>query len=81
MAGAKAQFKGSGTINGQGDYGFMLTAVDGAVNGGGGTDRFRIRIWERSTGAAVYDNQMDAGDTADPTTALGGGSIIIHTTK
>jgi len=26
----------------------------------------------------IYDNQMGAGDTADPTTAIGGRSIVIH---
>jgi parallel beta-helix repeat protein len=78
VAGARAQFKGSGTINGLGDYGFMLTAIDGQVNGGGGVDRFRIKIWDKSTGQVVYDNQMGAGDAEEPTTALGGGSIVIH---
>jgi len=29
VAGSKAQFKGTGTINGNGEYGFILTAVDG----------------------------------------------------
>jgi hypothetical protein len=78
IAGPKAQFKGIGTINGQGSYGFMLTAVDGAVNGGGGQDKFRIKISDKTTGNLVYDNLLDAPDTADPTTVLGGGSIIIH---
>jgi len=36
VVGARAQFKGSGTTNGAGDYGFMLTAIGGQVNGGGG---------------------------------------------
>jgi hypothetical protein len=26
----------------------------------------------------VYDNQMGAADTDDPTTVLGGGNILIH---
>lgn len=38
VAGAKAQFKETGTINGAGNYGFMLTAIDGGLNGGGGAD-------------------------------------------
>ncbi len=78
VAGAKAQYKGSGTINGSGDYGFLLTAIDGQVSGGGGADKFRIKIWDKATDAVIYDNQMNADDTADPTTALGGGSIVIH---
>jgi hypothetical protein len=78
IAGPKAQYKGSGTINGQGDFGFLLTAIDGSVNGGGGIDKFRLKVWEKTTSAIVYDNQVGSADTADPTTALGGGSIVIH---
>ena len=82
VSGARAQYKGSGTINGAGDYGFMLTAIDGEITGGGGTDKFRIKIWNKADETMIiYDNQMDADDTSDPTTAIGGGSIIIHKTK
>lgn len=78
IAGARAQYKGTGTINGAGNYTFMLTAIDGQRNGGGGVDRFRMKIWDTATGGVIYDNQMGAGDGADPSTALGGGSIVIH---
>jgi parallel beta-helix repeat protein len=78
LAGAKAQYKGTGTINGTGEYKFMLTAWDGQVTGGGDVDRFRIRIWDSASGGLVYDNQTGAADGDDPTTALGGGSIVIH---
>ncbi|MEW6182104.1 MAG: PKD domain-containing protein [Bacillota bacterium] len=79
IAGAKAQYKGTGTINGAGNYGFMLTAVDGQINGGGGADKFRIKIWDKNNSdAVVYDNQIGDSETADPVTALGGGSIVIH---
>ncbi len=53
VAGARAQFKGRGQINNAGDYGFMLTAIDGAVNGGGGVDKFRIKIWNLATGGGA----------------------------
>jgi hypothetical protein len=79
VAGARGQYKGAGTINGDGEYGFMLTAIDSDVNGGGIADRFRIKIWEKDGGEVVYDNQLDAPDDAEPTTTLGGGSIKIHT--
>jgi hypothetical protein len=79
VAGARAQFKGSGTINGAGDYGFMLTGIDGAVNGGGGTDKFRIKIWQKQTGALVYDNQRNTADDAVLSTVISGGQIVIHT--
>jgi hypothetical protein len=78
VAGARAQYKGSGSLNGQGGYGFLLTAIDGQVSGGGGVDRFRIKIWQASTGDVVYDNEMGSGDDAGPTTALSGGSIAIR---
>jgi hypothetical protein len=75
--GKKAQYKGFGTINGSGNYRFMLTAIDGQKPGGGGQDKFRIRIWSDG-GGLVYDNQMNDPDSNDPTTVLGGGSIQIH---
>ena len=81
IAGAKAQYKGWGTIDGTGDYSFMLTAIDGQINGGGGVDKFRIKIWDKVTGNVIYDNQigaLDTSDTAVPQTAIAGGSIVIH---
>lgn len=78
IAGARAQYKGVGTINGAGNYGFMLTAIDGQISGGGGVDKFRIKIWHLGTGSTVYDNQMGDADDAGLSTALGGGSIVIH---
>jgi hypothetical protein len=75
---ARAQYKGVGTINGSGSFGFLLTAIDGQLNGGGGTDRFRIKIWDTVSGDAVYDNKSGEPDSSDAATALGGGSVIIH---
>ncbi len=63
-----ARFKGVGTINGEGEYKFMIWAGDDDP------DTFRIKIWtEDALGyeTVVYDNGMDQ--------ALGGGSIVIHT--
>jgi len=69
-----------GTINGSGNYGFLLSAIDGAISGGGGTDKFRIKIWDKNNNdAVVYDNQPGAADNADATTVVNsGGSIVIH---
>ncbi|MEW5975999.1 MAG: kelch repeat-containing protein [Acidobacteriota bacterium] len=77
ISGSRAQYKGSGKINGAGDYGFILTAIDGDLNGGGGLDKFRIKIQDKSSGTVVYDNQFGTGDDATPTTAVAGGSIQI----
>jgi len=78
VAGARAQYKGTGTINGAGKYGFMLTAIDGQVTGGGGVDKLRMKIWDKATGQVVYDNQLGAPDTASPATPISGGSIVVH---
>ena len=37
-----------------------------------------MKIWDLATGDIVYDNQMGADDNGDPTTVIGGGSIVIH---
>jgi len=79
ISGAKARFKGTGMVNGTGNYGFELTAWDGHESGGGGADRFRISISDINQGnAVVYDNQINSPGGADPTTILQGGSIVIH---
>jgi hypothetical protein len=66
VAGTKAQFKGLGTVNGAGEYKFLLAAVDGRP------DTFRIKIWhEDASGEHVaYDNGSQQ--------PLGGGSIVVH---
>ncbi|HEX4934286.1 MAG TPA: hypothetical protein VFV33_13945, partial [Gemmatimonadaceae bacterium] len=82
ISGARAQYKGEGTINGAGRYRFLLTARDGQVSGGGGADGFRIKIWminaDGSDGSVVYDNRIAEAEDSDATTVLGGGSIVIH---
>lgn len=82
VANARAQYKGVGTINGGGNYGFMLTAIDAELTPSTAVDLFRIKIWDKDAGdTVVYDNQVECAegeDTADPCTALGGGNIKIH---
>lgn len=73
VSGSKAQFKGTGSVDGMAGYGFLVTATDGA------TDRFRIKIWDGS-GTVVFDNVLGASDGVDPQ-AIAGGSIVIHTKK
>ncbi len=78
VAGKKAMYKGVGTINGEGNYAFMLSCIDGDLQGGDGIDRFRIKIWDKDTGVVIYDNQMGEVEDAEPATALSGGSIVVH---
>jgi hypothetical protein len=72
-ADSRAQFKGLGPINGEGEYKFMLWAGDGS--GPDGADTFRIKIWwEDADGEhVVYDNGTDQ--------AIAGGSIEVHMQK
>jgi PKD repeat protein len=66
QGGTNAQFKGSGTINGEGNYKFMLWAGDDDP------DTFRIKIWEENgVETVVYDNGFEQD--------IDGGSIVIHT--
>ena len=81
VAGTKAQFKGSGAINGQGDYGFMLTATDGDLKLQPAPDTFRIKIWDKATDQIVYDNKIGEPDDSDAGTEIGGGNIVIHKEK
>jgi hypothetical protein len=83
VSGCKAQYKGTGTVNGSGSYNFLLTAYDAQAGsrscGGQNVDRFRIKITDAS-GVVVYDNNPGVSngiDLADPQ-ALGGGSIVLH---
>jgi len=66
QGGTNAQFKGMGTINGEGSYKFMLWAGDDDP------DTFRIKIWEEVDGVetVVYDNGVQQ--------PIGGGSIVVH---
>lgn len=68
VSGAVARYRGTGTINGAGVYGFILTATDGKLNGG--SDAFRIQIWDKFSGLIVFDNNINQ--------VIDGGQIVIH---
>jgi len=80
VSGPLAQYKGTGTINGSGNYNFLLTALDGDLVGGSTPDGLRMKITDPGTGNTIYDNLKSSDDsiTAHNTEALGGGSIVIH---
>jgi hypothetical protein len=78
VSGPLAQYTGTGTLNGGGRFGFVVTVLDGQSNGGGNVDRLRMKIWDETTGALVYDTQPGAADGAVPTTPLAGGNVVIH---
>lgn len=66
-----ARLQGRGTLNGAGDYAFEIIAVDGSS-----TDAVRIRVWNATTNAVVFDSKP--GAATDATTSLSGGSFQIH---
>lgn len=72
VAGSKANFKGSGTINGEGNYSFMITAIDGDLKDNE-IDKFRIKIWDKDEDETIYDNAVNQSITE-----LEGGQIVIH---
>lgn len=76
IAGANAKYKGTGSISNEGEYGFMLTATDGYINGG--ADKFRIKIWDKATEELVYDNKQGEDDDSYEAQEIDGGSIVIH---
>jgi hypothetical protein len=75
VSGTKATYKCVGTINGAGNYGFMLSAIDG---GSKGADLFRIQIWDKNDAdATFYDNMIGQDALANPATTITG-SIVVH---
>jgi hypothetical protein len=81
VAGAKAQYKGKGTINGLGEYKFKLWGLDGDYNNGEDADCFRIKIWtedDYGNEIVIYDNGLGASDDTNPPTEISGGSIKVH---
>jgi hypothetical protein len=82
ISGAKATYTGTGTVNGGGNHKFRVVAIDGDVNGGGGDDKFRIKIWaDNSSSDVLYDNQRGSSESGEDASILGGGSIVIHKPK
>ena len=69
--------RGSGTVNNVSGYEFLIAAVDGQLTGGGGTDKFRIRIWRKSDGVVIYDNIPGGALNAVATTVTSNGDIAI----
>lgn len=68
VAGTQLLYRGSGIVNGKGDYRFEVAMVP-AAKSGGETDRIRVRIWhiEPGTQAEVvdYDNKVDTNAVKD----------------
>jgi len=78
IAGTKAQYAGSGKVNGMGNYGFVLTANDGSA-ATNWVDTVRLKIWDKSaSNTVIYDSQPGAPNNAAPTTALRGNVVVFN---
>ena len=80
VSGNRAQFWGTGTLNGAAGR-FRITAVDeqqGNSKGKSrGADAIRVELWD-AAGTLVYDSQPGAGQDAPVTQLIEGGNIQIH---
>ena len=65
---------GTGTIDGAGEYGFLVSALDQSDKGG--IDAFRVLIWNDA--GVVFDSQPGDDSIAMPTTVLTHGDIEIR---
>jgi hypothetical protein len=81
VSGNIASLQGKGTINGRGNYAFMLSAIDGGANT---QDKLRMMIWEiqaaGTLGKLVFDNQEKRGEGLEiqPGNTISSGSVIIE---
>jgi PKD repeat protein len=77
-SGNRAQFWGTGMLNGESAR-FRITAVDGRATGHDGmSDAIRFELWNASGATLLYDSQPGALRDAPVTTAIEAGNIQIH---
>ncbi len=70
--GNNTSFKGTGSVDGVSGYSFLVSTQTS------NPDLIRIKIWNTTTNAVVYDSQPNAADTAIPTIPLQNGKIQMH---
>jgi hypothetical protein len=75
--GAKAQFGGTGRVNGESGYSFMITVIDDRLSDEVDDDTLRIKIWNTLSGVVVVDSMPGAPDDADPTSEVSGFVFIL----
>jgi hypothetical protein len=74
--GSFTRIAGSGAIDGDGDFGFTVTVMDGGT--GPGMDGFRLRIIDKATGTVLYDTRPGSPEFGDSTEPLLQGAIQFH---
>ncbi|MGK7391423.1 MAG: T9SS type A sorting domain-containing protein [Candidatus Cyclobacteriaceae bacterium M2_1C_046] len=73
----KAYLTGSGEIDNNDNYSFLLSFIDGDKIGER-ADYIRVQITDNSNGNVIYDNYLNAPMPADATQELDNGSLVIH---
>jgi hypothetical protein len=78
--GPRAQFGGTGIVNGQPGYNYTVTAAKGRVAGGDGVDKLRIKVWRESDGSIIYDNVKNSPDDIGQANLqpLTNGSVVVN---
>ncbi len=72
-----AAFKGTGTVNGSGNYGILVVQSDKDKNPSC-ANKVRIKIWNKNAGdAVIFDTQAGDAENALPTTTVQG-AIQVH---
>jgi hypothetical protein len=78
ISGNRAQFWGTGTLNG-GSARFRITVVDGRGTGSDGVvDAIRVELWNAAGTTVLYDTQPGAAQNAPVTKPTDGGNIRIR---
>jgi len=78
VAGNRAQFWGTGTLNGV-PARFRITVVDGQATGtDGALDAIRVELWDAAGTTVLYDTQPGAAQDAPVTTPSDGGNIRVR---
>jgi PKD repeat protein len=82
VSGSRATYKGTGTVNGEPGYGFLLAAVDGDRDANKKQDRLRLKVWDVASNTTVYDNldgaAIDTDIRSHDGTIITLGQIVIH---
>ena len=77
----QAIFTGTGLLDEQPGYGFLIAVTDALPKGNNGADKIRIKVWEIASGDLIYDSELGAAIDVAPTVLLEGGTLVIHKAK
>ena len=77
VQGSRAQFWGTGTLDGR-PARFRITAVDARATGGDAPNAVRVELWNAAGTTVLYDSQPGDAPDATVTTPLGGGTIRVR---